>query len=160
MITKTVRALDPDQPVNIRPLTSGIDRSLRGRQSMMLLVDAFAAIALTLACLGIYGVMAYTIGQRQRELSIRIALGASRPNVVALVLRDGLRLALIGLGAGLVGAAFGAQVIASQLFGISAHDPLVFATVALALAIIAAVACWLPARRAARADPIAALRAD
>ena len=160
VVTKTVRALDPDQPVAIRTLTAGVEQSVHGRQSMMLLVDAFAATALVLACLGIYGVMAYTIGQRQRELSIRMALGASQPNVVGLVLRDGLRLALIGLGAGLVAALIGAQLLASLLFGVSARDPIVFTTVAVALGSIALAACWLPARRATKVDPLVALRAE
>jgi predicted permease len=160
LVTKTVRSLDPDQPVAIRTLTSGVEQSVRGRQSLMLLVDAFAATALVLACLGIYGVMAYTIGQRQRELGIRMALGASQPNVVGLVLRDGLRLALVGLVAGLIAAAIGSRLIASMLFGVGANDPMVFAIVACSLGAIAFVGCWLPARRAARVDPITALRAE
>jgi ABC-type antimicrobial peptide transport system permease subunit len=160
VITKTVRTIDADQPVAIRTLASGVAQSLEGRQSMLMLVNAFAAVALVLACLGIYGVMAYTIGQRQRELGIRMALGASQPNVIALVLRDGMRLALVGLGAGLIAAIAGARLIASMLFGVSAHDPVVFTAVTLALAAIALFACWLPARRAAHADPMQALRAE
>jgi predicted permease len=159
-VMKNVRVLDPAQPATVRKISDGIGRSLRGRQTVLVLVNAFAAIALILACIGIYGVMAYTIGQRQRELSIRMALGASQPNVVGLVLRDGLRLSSIGLVAGIIGAIAGARLIAALLFGVSAHDPLVFATASCALAAIAAVACWLPARRAASADPMQALRAD
>jgi ABC-type antimicrobial peptide transport system permease subunit len=127
---------------------------------MLTLIDAFAIVALALACLGIYGVMAYTIGQRQRELGIRMALGASQPNVIRLVLRDGLRLALLGLGLGLIGAAASAQAIASLLFGVSAHDPFVFRTVTMLLVVVATIACWLPARRAVRVDPLTALRAE
>lgn len=160
LVTRTVRGVDADQPVAIQPLSVGIEKSVEGRQSMMVLVEAFAIVALVLACLGIYGVMAYTINQRQRELSIRMALGASQPNVVGLVLRDGLRLALIGLGIGLLAAMAGAQLIASLLFGVSAHDPWVFVSVPIVLMVVAWFACWLPARRAAHADPIQALRAD
>jgi predicted permease len=157
-ITAAVRTIDPNQPVAIRTLRSGIEQSLRGRQTMLMLVNVFAAIALVLACLGIYGVMAYTIGQRRREMGIRMALGASRPDVIALVLSDGCRLAAVGLGAGLVAAALGARLIASLLFGVSAHDPLVYSTVALVLTVVALASCWFPARAAAQADPIRALR--
>ena len=127
---------------------------------MLVLVNVFAVVALLLACLGIYGVMAYTIGQRQRELGIRMALGASQPNVISLVLRDGFRLALFGLAGGLIAALAGARLIATLLFGISAHDPVVFMSVTIALATFTALACWLPARRAAHVDLIRALRAD
>ena len=159
-VTKTVQAVDPNQPVAIRTITSGINRSLRGRQSMLMLVNAFAGSALILACLGIYGVMAYTIGQRQREMGIRMALGASQPNVIALVLRDGLHLALVGITGGVVAAAGGAHLIESFLFGVGAHDALVYITVVAVLAVLAVMSCWFPARRAAHVNPINALRAD
>jgi putative ABC transport system permease protein len=160
VITTAVRSLDPDQPVLIRTLTAGIEQSLRGRQSMLWLVNVFAAVALLLACLGIYGVMAYTIGQRRRELGIRMALGASQPNVISFVMRDGLRLATFGLVGGLIAALAGARLIATMLFGVSAHDPAVFIAVGVALAAFSALSCWVPARRAARVDLIRALRAD
>lgn len=155
-----VRALDPNQPVAMRALTEGIAQSLRGRQSVLLLVNGFASVALVLACLGIYGVMAFTIARRQREVGIRMALGASPPSVVALVLRDGLRPAAAGLIAGVVAAALAAHLIASQLFGISPRDPKVFCAATAAAAVIALFACWFPARRAAKVDPVIALRAD
>lgn len=160
MLTKGVRALDPAQPVALRSMPDGIGQTLRGRRTVVILINSFAAIALVLACLGIYGVMTYTIGQRQRELGIRMALGASQPNVVALVLRDGLRLAALGLGLGVVAAMAGGQLIESLLFGVSSYDPLVYAVALSALALIAIVACWLPARRATSVDPLVALRED
>jgi predicted permease len=160
LVTKTVRAIDADQPVTIHTLTSGIEKSVRGRQSMLVLVNTFAGVALVLACLGIYGVMAYTIAQRKREIGIRMAFGASQPDVVALVMRDGLPLIVAGLGAGLLAACAGARLVASMLFGVSPYDPLVFTTVVLALAAVAIASCWFPARSAARADPVTALRAE
>jgi putative ABC transport system permease protein len=160
VVTKAVRAIDREQPVAIRTFSSGIEQSLRGRQSMLMLVNAFAVVALVLAGLGIYGVMAYTIGQRQRELGIRMALGASQPNVIALVMRDGLRLIVVGLATGLLAACAGARVIAFMLFGVSAYDPLVFVVVIGAIAVVAIASCWFPARTAAHVDPMQALRAD
>lgn len=159
-LTKTVRAIDPDQPVAVRLLTGGIERSLRGRQSMLTLVNAFAAVALVMACLGIYGVMSYTVGQRRRELGIRMALGASQPNVLALVLKDGMWLVIVGLVIGLAAAVIGGRLITSMLVGVSAYDPAVICAVVLALGLVALLACWIPARRAARIDPIQSLRAE
>lgn len=160
VLAKTVRAVDPDQPVAVRLLTSGIQQSLRGRESMLALVNAFAAVALLLACLGIYGVMAYTVGQRRRELGIRMALGASQPNVLALILKDGMRLVLFGLGAGVIAAVTGGRLITSMLVGVSAYDPAVIGIVVVTLGAVALAACWIPARRAARIDPIQSLRGE
>ena len=154
-------SIDPDQPVaNQRPLEEDIGRTLRGKRAMLGLVFTFAMGALLLACIGIYSVIAFTVGQRERELGIRMALGASPSGVLAMVFRQGMQLALIGLGAGLIAAVAGARAIESLLFGISAYDPIVFVIVAVVLAAAAATACWLPALRATKIDPMVTLRAE
>lgn len=160
-IREKILSLDPDQPLaNLRTLEDDIERTLRGKRAMLGLVFTFAMGALFLACIGIYGVMAFTVSQRERELGIRMALGASLPDVMKMVFSDGMRLALIGLGSGLIGAVGGARLIESLLFGVSAYDPLVFVTIAAVLTTVSAIACWFPARRATKVDPLVALRAD
>jgi putative ABC transport system permease protein len=126
----------------------------------MLLLLLFAAIALLLSALGIYGVMAYTTTQRRHEIGIRLALGARGADVLRLVVGQGMRLVLIGLAAGLFGAWVLSRALASQLFGITAQDPVTYVTVALLLGAVALAATWLPARRATRVDPMISLRAD
>jgi putative ABC transport system permease protein len=160
-IRETIVSIDPDQPLaNLGRLEDNIERTLRGKRAMLGLMSTFALGALFLACLGVYGVVAFIVSQRERELGIRIALGASLPGVVKMVFRDGMRAVVIGLGAGVVGAIAGARLIESLLFGVSAHDPLVYVTIALVLTAIAAFACWLPARRVTKVDPMIALRAE
>jgi len=160
-IRETILSVDPEQPLaNLRPLDEDIGRTLRGKRAMLGLVFTFAMGALFLACIGAYGLMAFAVSQRERELGIRVALGASLPNVMKLVFRDGMRIALMGLGAGLIAAVCGARMIESLLFGVSAYDPLVFVTIAVVLTAVAALACWLPARRATKVDPMVALRAE
>jgi ABC-type antimicrobial peptide transport system permease subunit len=117
-------------------------------------------LALLLAAVGLYGVLSQLVAQRTRDLGVRIALGASHGDIVRLVLRQGLQLAAVGAVIGVVAAAIAARGIASVLYGVSAHDPLTMAAVTLLLLGIAAVACYVPARRAMRVDPIVALRAD
>ena len=160
-IREAIVSIDPDQPLtNLGRLEEEIGRTLRGKRAMLGLVFTFALGALFLACMGVYGMMAFTVSQRERELGIRVALGASLPGVVKMVFRDGMRPALIGLGAGLIAAIAGARLIESLLFGVSAYDPTVFLTIAIVLTAVAAFACWLPARRATRVDPMIALRAE
>jgi predicted permease len=160
-IRDVIVSIDPDQPLaNLGRLEDDIGRTLRGKRAMLGLVSTFALGALFLACLGVYGMMAFTVSQREREVGIRMALGASLPGVVKMVFRQGMRSALIGLGAGLIAAVAGARLIESLLFGISAYDPTVFLTIAIVLAVVAAFACWLPARRATKVDPMIALRAE
>jgi ABC-type antimicrobial peptide transport system permease subunit len=126
----------------------------------MLLLLLFAAIALLLSALGIYGVMAYTTNQRRHEIGIRMALGARGGDVLRLVLGQGMRLVAIGLGLGLVGAWLLSQALASQLYGITRQDPLTYLSVAALLALVALTASWLPARRATRVDPMLSLRSE
>jgi ABC-type antimicrobial peptide transport system permease subunit len=122
------------------------------------LLGVFAALALVLACVGIYGVISYLVGQRTHEIGVRIALGAQRSDVLRLILGEGARMALIGVAIGIAAALGLTQLMASELFGVTAHDPLTFAGVAIVLMLVAVAACYIPARRAMRVDPIVALR--
>jgi predicted permease len=135
-----------------------IDGSLAARRFSMILLGVFAALALILACVGIYGVISYLVGQRVHEIGIRIALGAQRSDVLRLVLGQGAIMALIGVGIGIVAALGLTRLMANEIFGVSAHDPLTFAGVAVLLMIVAIAACYIPARRAMKVDPIVALR--
>ncbi|MGB7023499.1 MAG: ABC transporter permease [Candidatus Acidiferrales bacterium] len=135
-----------------------ISRSLASRRFAMILLGVFALLALVLSCIGIYGVISYLVGQRTHEIGIRIALGAQRSDVLRLILGQGAKMALIGVAIGVaVGLAL-TRLISKMLFGISAHDPLTFGGVAILLTLVAIAACYLPARRAMRTDPIVALR--
>jgi predicted permease len=160
-VTSAVRAVDPEQPVfGVMSMERLIENASAERRVSMLLLLLFAAIALLLSALGIYGVMAYTTTQRRHEIGIRLALGARGADVLRLVVGQGMRLVLIGLAAGLFGAWVLSRALASQLFGITAQDPVTYVTVALLLGAVALAATWLPARRATRVDPMISLRAD
>ncbi len=126
----------------------------------MLLLTLFAVLALGLAAIGIYGVMAYLVNQGTRELGIRLALGATPDGILLMVVQHGMLVALVGVAIGLVGAFTLTRLMRSLLFGVEATDPLTFAAIALLLTIIALVASYVPARRAARIDPIVSLRAE
>ena len=154
-----IRALDPQQPVEeIRTMASIVDDTLSTRRFSATLLAAFAAIALTLATVGIYSVLSYVVRGRAREIGIRTALGAQSGDVVRLVIREGMMPVLIGIVIGAAGAVASASVLRSLVFGVSAADPLTLVTVAAALALVALVATLLPARRAARLDPLKVLR--
>ena len=156
---EAILAVDPEQPLfGIRTLDERIAISLNGRRAPMLLLGAFAAVALVLSALGIYGVLAYSVGQRTSELGVRMAIGAGRGHILGLILRHGAILTVVGLGLGLIGAFAGGQAMRAQLFGVSGSDPAIFTGVAIFLAAIAMFSCYLPARRATRVDPLAALR--
>jgi len=139
-------------------MLSIISDSLATQRFAMILLGIFAALATLLSCVGIYGVISYIVAQRTNEIGIRMALGAGRVNVLRMVLRQAGRMALIGVAAGLVVAFALTRLMASMLFGISAHDPLTFLGVALLLTLVALAACYIPARRATRVDPMVALR--
>jgi putative ABC transport system permease protein len=160
-VTSAIREVDPEQPVfGVMSMDRLIDNAGAERRVSMMLLLLFAAIALLLSALGIYGVMAYTTNQRRHEIGIRMALGARGGDVLRLVLGQGMRLVAIGLGLGLIGAWLLSRVLASQLYGITRQDPLTYLSVAALLALVALTASWLPARRATRVDPMLSLRSE
>jgi predicted permease len=158
-VRRAVEEIDPREVVyNVQTMDEVVSHSFAARRLSMILLGAFAALALGLACVGIYGVISYLVGQRTHEIGVRMALGAQRGDVLRLVIGHGARMALIGVAIG-IGAALGlTRLMANQLFGVSAHDPLTFAGVAVLLIMVAVAACYIPARRAMRVDPMIALR--
>jgi putative ABC transport system permease protein len=158
-VESAIRSVDPDQPVyNVRAMRDVEAASLSPQRLQMALLAVFAALALTLACMGIYGVMSYSVAQRTNEIGVRMALGAQAGNVLGLVLSEGLRLAICGAALGLAGSFFLARLLSKMLFGVTAADPLTFVGVAALLMLVALLACYIPARRATRVDPLEALR--
>jgi putative ABC transport system permease protein len=154
-----VWSVNKDVPLaNIRTMQELIANSVQRRRFSMLLLAIFAAVAMALAAIGLYGVMSYSVAQRTKEIGIRMALGARRPDVVALVVKQGMMLVLMGIVAGTVLSLAMTRLIAGMLFGISATDPLTFAGVAMLLGVVAFFANYLPARRGASVDPMVALR--
>jgi putative ABC transport system permease protein len=160
-VRAAVRSVDPELPLaNVNTMEQLIEDSTGQRRFAMLLLIGFSLLAMTLASIGLYGVMSYTVSQRSRELGVRLALGADSREVLGLVLAQGLRLALAGVVIGLV-AAFGVtRVMKNMLFGLSSTDPLTFVTLSLLLVLVALVASYLPALRATRVDPVVALRTE
>jgi len=157
-VRREVQAIDKDQPVyNVRTMEDVVANAIRTRRLSMVLFTAFAGAALLLAALGIYGVMAYSVTQRVREIGIRMALGAQTGDVLRMIVRQGITLTLLGVGVGVIGALALSRVLSSLLFGTNATDPLTFAAIPVLLALVALLACYLPARRAAKIDPIKAL---
>jgi putative ABC transport system permease protein len=158
-LARTIHQTDPSVPVgHVRTMDDVLAGSLALQRFMMLLLSVFAALALVLAAVGIYGVMAYFAARRIHEIGVRLALGAQPRDVIGLVLRRGMGLALGGVGLGLATSVALTRVLHSVLFEVSATDPFAFAGTTALLALVALTACYLPARRAARGDPIEALR--
>jgi predicted permease len=159
VIKNEVQAINPNVPVDeVAALESQLARHIAPRRFNTWLLGLFAAIALLLASIGIYGVMSYTVTQRTREFGIRMALGAQRNDVLRLMFKQSMRLTLAGLGLGIGASLVLTHWLQSQLFGISATDPLTFAVIALLLTLVILLACYIPARRAAKVDPMEALR--
>ena len=155
-----VRTVDPEVPLQIRTVEGAFDRALEGRRFSLLLIGVFSGCALLLATLGVYGLMAYLVSQRTREIGIRLALGAEATDVVALIVGRGVWLAVIGVTIGSLGALGLTRLLDGMLFGVSATDPIAFASV-IALTLMAVLAAtWVPARRALQVAPVVALRAD
>ena len=160
-IAAAIRSVDPEQPIyDARTLESVVDRSLAQRWLQTTLLAAFAGMALLLASIGVYGVIAYAVGQRTREFGIRLALGASRNEIVGVVMRRGAALFGIGAAIGLICALASARVLATLLFNVGMFDVVSFAASTAVLFAVALAACGLPARRAAGVDPTVALRAE
>ena len=156
-----VKRINPDQAIfGIRTLNAFMSDSISGERIVVLLISLFGLSAMALACLGIYGVMAYTIEQRKRELSIRMALGALVSDILQMVMRDGLKLGAIGLGVGIIGGLVCGRLIESQLFGVTAMDPTVFATAIGIIAVLLWASVLIPAKRATNANPADVLRND
>jgi putative ABC transport system permease protein len=154
-----VKALDTGLPVyNVRTMSDVVDEAVSPKRLTMFLLAFFALGALGLAAVGLYAVMSYAVAQRRHEIGIRLALGAQGADILRLVLSQGLVLTLVGLGLGLVGALMLTRVMAKILYGVSATDPVVFGGVALVLGASALLACYVPARRATKVDPMIALR--
>jgi putative ABC transport system permease protein len=158
-IRQILAHIDKDQPMaKVATMDQMIGDSVARSRFTTLLLSCFAALALVLACIGIYGVMAYSVAQRTHEIGIRLALGAQRREVLRLVLGQGARLAAMGVAIGVVAALALARLMTSLLYGIAARDPLTFTGVAVVLTLVALGACYVPAYRATRVDPILALR--
>jgi putative ABC transport system permease protein len=160
-VRKVILLADPDQPIaNVRTLEEAVHQSLAPRRATLILLGLFAMVAIALAAIGIYGVMSYAISQRTRELSIRSALGAQRRDIIQLVLVGAMKPSVLGIVFGLAAAFTLARFVESQLFEVRAHDPLVFVSSVGLLGMAAALSVYFPARRAAKVDPIVALRAE
>jgi putative ABC transport system permease protein len=160
-VRTAVRSVDPELPLaNVNSMDHLIEQSTGSRRFAMLLLAGFAMLAMTLASIGLYGVMSYTVTQRARELGVRLALGADSREVLGLVLLQGLKLALTGVAIGLLTAFAVTRVMKNMLFNLSATDPLTFLAIALLLVAVALVASYLPALRATRVNPIEALRSE
>ena len=158
-VRAAVQAIDPEQPIaDVRTMDQWVARSLETRRTPMVLLALFGAGALVLSAIGIYGVLAFGVAQRVREFGIRQALGADRARILSLVLTQGLRTAAVGVAIGLAAAVFLTRYLQTLLFGIGTHDTMVFVLVPVVLLIVAALACYVPARRATAVDPMVALR--
>jgi predicted permease len=160
-VRRAVAEIDPREVIySVQTLDDVLSGSLAARRLSMILLGVFAGVALVLACVGIYGVISYLVGQRTHEIGVRVALGAHRRDVLLLVLGHGARMALLGVVIGVAAALALTRLMSRLLFGVTATDPLTFAGVAILLVLIALAACYIPARRAMRVDPLVALRCE
>ena len=156
---QVVKSVDPGLPVfGLTPLATVVSDSLADRRFSLLLLAVFAALAVFLAAVGLYGVVAYSVSQRTQEIGVRMAIGARRGHVLSMVLTEGMKLALIGVAIGLIGALALSGLMSKMLFQVTPGDPVSYVVTAAVLVAIAALACYIPARRATRVDPIVALR--
>jgi putative ABC transport system permease protein len=160
-VRNEIRSLDKSLPVyNVKTMDEVLGASVATRRTSMLLFSAFAIVALLLSMIGIYGVTAYYVTQRTHEIGIRMALGAQLRDVMKLVLKRGTLLALIGVAVGFGGSLALTRLISSLLFGVKPVDVATFGTVSLGLIVVALIACYIPARRATKVDPLVALRSE
>jgi ABC-type antimicrobial peptide transport system permease subunit len=160
-IRRAVSATDPSLPiVQLRTMEDVFGDSVSRQRFLSLLLGIFAVVALLLAAIGTYGILSYMVTERQREIGIRMALGAGSGQVVRLVMGQGLGIAIIGIGLGMAGAFALSRLVASLLFGVSPADPWTFGAVGAVIAAVAVAACVVPTRRATRVDPLAAIRME
>jgi ABC-type antimicrobial peptide transport system permease subunit len=158
-VRAALREIDPKMPVSeFRPLGEIVDQAVAPKRLITLLLGLFSLLALLLASVGIYGVISYSVTQRTAELGIRMALGATNADIMRLVIGRGMTPVAVGLGIGLLTSLFLTRALRSLLFGVSATDPFTFISYALVLVCVALFACWMPARMAAKLDPLQALR--
>jgi putative ABC transport system permease protein len=158
-IRRAVQSVDPEQPIRrAQLLKTAIATTVAPQHLVAVLLSLFSGLALALAMIGIYGVMSYNVAQRTQEIGVRMALGAGSRDVLKLILRQGMTLALVGVGVGLPVSVALTRLMKGLLYGVSPNDPQTFAGIALLLTIVAALACWIPARRATKVDPMIALR--
>jgi putative ABC transport system permease protein len=160
-VRREIRTIDPDQPVSdVRTMTQVMSDTVSRARFNTLLLGLFAAMATLLAVVGIFGVMSYSVTSRTREIGLRMALGAPQSQVLKIILKQGLVLTLIGIAVGLIGALTLTRVLSGLLFGVASTDPATFAAIVLLLAFVSTIACYIPARRATRVDPLIALKYD
>jgi putative ABC transport system permease protein len=157
-IRHVLAQVDPDLPLDVSTMRQIIEDHTTDARFQMLMIGIFAAVALPLAAVGLYGVISYSVSRRTQEIGIRAALGAARHNLVRMVVGDGLKLASFGVVIGLAAAAMATRLMSSLLFGVRALDPATFLLTALVLTVVAVLATYIPARRAAHIDPMAALK--
>jgi ABC-type antimicrobial peptide transport system permease subunit len=161
MLRRELQALDPAMPfANVTTIEENIRQGLWGARTGAALLSVFGLLALVLSAIGVYSIISFTVSQRTREIGIRMAIGAQATDVLAMVFGRGLVVAGTGIVVGLVVAAFVTRLFQSLLFGVSATDPLTFGVIAGLLAVVALLACYFPARRATKVDPLVALRND
>jgi putative ABC transport system permease protein len=158
-IRRKIHELDSELPLsNVRAMEEWVHTNAAQPRLNTILLASFAGVAVLIAVIGIYGVLSYSVSQRTAEIGVRMALGAQRSDLQRLVANEGMRVSLAGVSAGLAGAVALSRILTSLLFEVKAHDPFTFVAVPLMLAVVAFGACYLPARRASRVDPIVALR--
>jgi predicted permease len=156
-----IRAIDPDLPLaEVRAMEDVVSASAAGWRSRAILLGGFGALALAIAIIGVYGVIAYSVAQRTQEIGVRLALGARHRDVLGLVLWQGMRTSLAGIAIGLTASYGVTRLMTNLLYGVTATDPLTFVGVATLLALVALIACYIPARRAMQVDPLVALRCE
>jgi predicted lysophospholipase L1 biosynthesis ABC-type transport system permease subunit len=159
LLRQEVQAVDPGVPVfRVRTMDEVLSKSLAQRRFALELLGIFAGVAVSLASIGIYGVMAYTFSQRTNEIGIRMALGAKRMDILQMALGEGIKLIVIGVASGIIGSVILTRYLNSMLFEVKSVDPLTFVGISLLLATVALLACWIPAHKASRVEPLTALR--
>jgi putative ABC transport system permease protein len=158
-VKQTIASIDRDQPISdIKTMDQWLDEEVASRQVQTTLLGGFAALALILACVGIYGVLAYVVTQRTQEIGVRVALGADANNIFLTVARQGMGLTAIGIALGLAASLALSRLLENLLYGVKPADPATYSAAALVFALVALLACYIPARRAAKVDPLVALR--